>query len=140
MLSPYAANLQQQLGINKDVCEKLVPNLQDKTNYVVDIRNLKFYRDPQIDHQASTRSDHFQTGALDTILDAVDRILVTSSRSTARLNPCISTPNCWNVHLTLLKLEILRRINVVFNLSRRSTLPHHPPMKSYRSAGWRRRP
>ena len=48
MLSPYAANLQQQLGINKDVCEKLVPNLQDKTNYVVDIRNLKFYRDHKL--------------------------------------------------------------------------------------------
>eukprot|EP01048_Picozoa_sp_COSAG05_P014626 COSAG05_NODE_1676_length_4293_cov_41.940391_4_plen_66_part_00 len=45
MLSPYAANLQHQLGINKDVCEKLVPNLQDKEGYVVDIRNLKFYRD-----------------------------------------------------------------------------------------------
>jgi len=27
------------------VCEKLVPNLQDKEGYVVDIRNLKFYRD-----------------------------------------------------------------------------------------------
>ena len=48
MLSPYAANLQQQLGISKDVCEKLVPNLQDKTNYVVDIRNLKFYRDHKL--------------------------------------------------------------------------------------------
>ena len=49
MLSPYAANLQHQLGINKDVCEKLVPNLQDKEGYVVDIRNLKFYTDPGLD-------------------------------------------------------------------------------------------
>eukprot|EP01044_Picomonas_judraskeda_P004016 COSAG03_NODE_344_length_8812_cov_3.890049_4_plen_365_part_00 len=45
MLSPYAQKMQQQLKIGRDVSEKLVPNLQDKTDYVVDIRNLKFYRD-----------------------------------------------------------------------------------------------
>ena len=45
MLSPYASELQQQLKIGRDVSEKLVPNLQDKTDYVVEIRNLKFYRD-----------------------------------------------------------------------------------------------
>jgi hypothetical protein len=45
MLSPYAADLQQKLEIGKDTCEKLVPNLMDKHGYVVDIRNLKFYRD-----------------------------------------------------------------------------------------------
>ena len=45
MLSPYAAQMQQELCIGKDTTEKLVPNLQDKTDYVVDIRNLKFYRD-----------------------------------------------------------------------------------------------
>ena len=45
MLSPYASELQQRLKIGKDMSEKLVPNLQDKTDYVVDIRNLKFYRD-----------------------------------------------------------------------------------------------
>ena len=45
MLSPYASELQQQLKIGRDVSEKLVPNLEDKVDYVVDIRNLKFYRD-----------------------------------------------------------------------------------------------
>ena len=43
MLSPYASELQQRLKIGRDVSEKLVPNLQDKTDYVVGIRNLKFY-------------------------------------------------------------------------------------------------
>ena len=45
MLSPYASELQSKLQIGKDTCEKLVPNLMDKDGYVVDIRNLKFYRD-----------------------------------------------------------------------------------------------
>ena len=45
MLSPYAAELQAKLEIGKDAAEKLVPNLEDKQGYVVDIRNLKFYRD-----------------------------------------------------------------------------------------------
>ena len=45
MLSPYASELQQRLKIGRDVSEKLVPNLEDKVDYVVDIRNLKFYRD-----------------------------------------------------------------------------------------------
>ena len=43
MLSPYALELQQRLKIGRDVSEKLVPNLEDKVDYVVDIRNLKFY-------------------------------------------------------------------------------------------------
>eukprot|EP01043_Picozoa_sp_COSAG02_P024324 COSAG02_NODE_1326_length_13230_cov_13.505217_5_plen_68_part_00 len=42
MLSPYATDLKAELGIGKDMCEKLVPNLNDKTQYVVDVRNLKF--------------------------------------------------------------------------------------------------
>eukprot|EP01046_Picozoa_sp_COSAG06_P058183 COSAG06_NODE_11598_length_1486_cov_25.493151_1_plen_233_part_00 len=45
MLSPYAKELQQKLEIGRDTAEKLVPNLQDKEGYVVDIRNLKFYVD-----------------------------------------------------------------------------------------------
>ena len=45
MLSPYALSLQEQLKIGKDTAEKLVPNLNDKHGYVVDIRNLKFYVD-----------------------------------------------------------------------------------------------
>ena len=46
MLSPYALEMQKELCIGKDATtEKLVPNLQDKKDYVVDIRNLKFYRD-----------------------------------------------------------------------------------------------
>ena len=45
MLSPYASQLQRKLEIGNDTMEKLVPNLEDKRDYVVDIRNLKFYRD-----------------------------------------------------------------------------------------------
>lgn len=45
MLSSYAKELQQKLEIGRDTAEKLVPNLQDKEGYVVDIRNLKFYVD-----------------------------------------------------------------------------------------------
>ena len=45
MLSPYASQLQKQLEIGPDTVGKLVPNLENKTDYVVDIRNLKFYRD-----------------------------------------------------------------------------------------------
>jgi len=45
MLSPYASELQKKLEIGRDTMEKLVPNLNDKEGYVVDIRNLKFYVD-----------------------------------------------------------------------------------------------
>eukprot|EP01048_Picozoa_sp_COSAG05_P001598 COSAG05_NODE_55_length_23493_cov_709.337907_8_plen_114_part_00 len=109
MLSPYAANLQQQLGISKDACEKLVPNLQE-TNYVVDIRNLKFYRDH--DDLIIKRVHAVITFRQERWILSLMQWIVTSSRSTARLNPCISTPDCSdsNAHLTLLKLEILRRI------------------------------
>ena len=37
--------MQQELQIGNDVTEKLVPNLQSKTDYVLDVRNLKYYRD-----------------------------------------------------------------------------------------------
>ena len=43
MLSPYAAELKQQLNIGDDVCPKLVPNLMSKSKYVLDIRNLAMY-------------------------------------------------------------------------------------------------
>ena len=43
MLSPYAKDLQHQMQIGKDTCEKLVPNFRDKKDYVCDIRNLKYY-------------------------------------------------------------------------------------------------
>ena len=52
MLSPYALELQQRLKIGRDVSEKLVPNLEDKVDYVIDIRNLKFYAGARApDHQ-----------------------------------------------------------------------------------------
>ena len=43
MLSPYAAQMQQQMEIPEDRMAKLVPNLQDKKDYICDIRNLKYY-------------------------------------------------------------------------------------------------
>jgi len=43
MLSPYCLELKDSLGIAKSKVEKLVPNLQDKRNYVVHYRNLKLY-------------------------------------------------------------------------------------------------
>ena len=43
MLSPYALKTKDALEIGNDVCEKLVPNLMKKVDYVVDIRNLKYY-------------------------------------------------------------------------------------------------
>ena len=43
MLSPYAKAIQKKLHISDDTCEKLVPNLEDKTDYVLDIRNLAYY-------------------------------------------------------------------------------------------------
>jgi hypothetical protein len=54
MLSPYATDLKAELGIGKDMCEKLVPNLNDKKQYVVDVRNLKFY----VDHGLIVRKVH----------------------------------------------------------------------------------
>eukprot|EP01043_Picozoa_sp_COSAG02_P054363 COSAG02_NODE_6145_length_3768_cov_8.162442_2_plen_95_part_00 len=36
------------------MCEKLVPNLNDKTQYVVDVRNLKFY----VEHGLIVRKVH----------------------------------------------------------------------------------
>jgi hypothetical protein len=44
MLSPYCVETQARLNIGDDTVEKLVPNLQDKTKYVADIRNLAYYK------------------------------------------------------------------------------------------------
>ena len=43
MLSPYAHAIKSKLNIGDDSCEKLVPNLLDKKDYVLDIRNLAYY-------------------------------------------------------------------------------------------------
>ena len=43
MLSPYCQDLSESLNLHSDAVPKLVPNLQDKTNYVVHYRNLKQY-------------------------------------------------------------------------------------------------
>jgi hypothetical protein len=43
MLSDYALNMKEALEIGRDTCEKLVPNLQSKRQYVCDVRNLKYY-------------------------------------------------------------------------------------------------
>ncbi len=43
MLSPYCQDLSECLNLHGGAVPKLVPNLQDKTNYVVHYRNLKQY-------------------------------------------------------------------------------------------------
>ena len=43
MLSPYCQDLSECLNLHGGVVPKLVPNLQDKTNYVVHYRKLKQY-------------------------------------------------------------------------------------------------
>ena len=43
MLSPYCHDLSKGLQLCGDAVSKLVPNLRDKTNYVVHYRNLKQY-------------------------------------------------------------------------------------------------
>ena len=42
-LSPYCKNLSESLELGGGAVSKLVPNLQDKSNYVVHYRNLKLY-------------------------------------------------------------------------------------------------
>lgn len=39
----FVKAIQKKLHISDDICEKLVPNLEDKTDYVLDIRNLAYY-------------------------------------------------------------------------------------------------
>ena len=43
MLSPYCQDLSESLNLHSGAVPKLVPNLQDKTKYVVHYRNLKQY-------------------------------------------------------------------------------------------------
>ena len=43
MLSPYNKTTLKQNELKHVECEKLVPNLNDKKNYIVHFRNLKFY-------------------------------------------------------------------------------------------------
>jgi hypothetical protein len=43
MLSSYTLKLKCELGVKGTPIQKLVPNLHNKTNYVVHYRNLKFY-------------------------------------------------------------------------------------------------
>ena len=43
MLSPYCQDLSECLNLHTGTVPKLVPNFQDKTNYVVHYRNLKQY-------------------------------------------------------------------------------------------------
>jgi hypothetical protein len=43
MLSPYAKGLHAKLGIGDDSVAKLVPNLQNKYEYVANIRNIEYY-------------------------------------------------------------------------------------------------
>ena len=43
MLSPYCQDLSECLNLHSGAVPKLVPNLHDKTNYVVHYRNLKQY-------------------------------------------------------------------------------------------------
>ena len=44
MLSPYAKSLLEELHLSEVSVEKLVPNLHNKTKYVVHYRNLKLYQ------------------------------------------------------------------------------------------------
>ena len=43
MLSPYAKSRAQELNVKCGKVEKLVPNLKNKNNYIIHIRNLQFY-------------------------------------------------------------------------------------------------
>jgi hypothetical protein len=48
MLSDYSKKLKQKLNIGNSNVPKLVPNLYDKTKYVVHYRNLKFYLEQRL--------------------------------------------------------------------------------------------
>ena len=43
MLSDYCKTIVDKYGIKVGVIKKLIPNLGDKTNYVVHYRNLQLY-------------------------------------------------------------------------------------------------
>ena len=43
MLSPYCLEIKEENNIKVGVCNKLIPNLIPKNNYIVHYRNLKYY-------------------------------------------------------------------------------------------------
>ena len=43
MLSKYFSDIANKYGMKIDVVNKLVPNLRNKKNYIVNYRNLRFY-------------------------------------------------------------------------------------------------
>ena len=43
MLSPYCLEIKEENNIKVRVCNKLIPNLIPKNNYVVHYRNLNYY-------------------------------------------------------------------------------------------------
>ena len=43
MLSPYCLEIKEEDNIKVEICNKLIPNLMPKINYVVLHRNLKYY-------------------------------------------------------------------------------------------------
>ena len=43
MLSPYCLGTKEENNIKVGVCNKLIPNLMPKNNYVVHYGNLKYY-------------------------------------------------------------------------------------------------
>ena len=45
MLLPYCQQLKEELSLKEPSIAKLVPNLYDKTRYILDYRNLKLYLD-----------------------------------------------------------------------------------------------
>ena len=43
MLSPYCLDIKEEDNIKEEICNKLIPNLMPKINYVFLHRNLKYY-------------------------------------------------------------------------------------------------
>ena len=43
MLSPYCLEIKEEDNIKEEICNKLIPNLMPKINYVFLHRNLKYY-------------------------------------------------------------------------------------------------
>ena len=43
MLSPYCLEIKEENNIKLGVCNKLIPNLIPKNNYIVHYRNLNYY-------------------------------------------------------------------------------------------------
>ena len=45
MLSPYCQQLKEDLGLKEPSIGKLIPNLHNKTRYILHYKNLKLYLD-----------------------------------------------------------------------------------------------